>query len=442
MKIRSLVLAVSALAGSLDVGAAEKTAPRVIGRLDIAPVWSAHPVGFSLLTRAPWQYVAYYDRDRRLTVAWRRLGEAKWLYQVLPVTTGWDSHNYVTMAADRGGYLHLSGDMHCSPLRYFRTSKPGDPSTFERVDRMTGELEKRTTYPRFFEGPDGGLIFTYRDGSSGNGNQIFNVLDAPKGQWRRLLDKPFTDGEGKRNAYFHGPVKGPDGWFHLAWVWRETPDAATNHDLSYARSRDLRHWQTAAGKPLSLPIRLKDGATVDPVPVGGGLINGNSAIGFDGGGQVTISYHKHDAKGHTQPWTARFTNGKWVFHQTTDWPVRWEFGGGGSIPFAITLGPVTAAGGRLTQNWRHFKFGGGTWLLDPETLRATGKAEQARVSGLGGVEGSFPGLRVQTKGDDGQSAQPGIRHQLRWETLEPNRDRPREGPLPPPSMLRLITIAE
>jgi hypothetical protein len=29
---------------------------------------------------------------------------------------------------------------------------------------------------------------------------------------------------------------------------------------------------------------------------------------------------------------------------------------------------------------------------------------------------------------------------LRWETLESNRDAPRPGPLPPPSMLRLYAV--
>jgi hypothetical protein len=31
---------------------------------------------------------------------------------------------------------------------------------------------------------------------------------------------------------------------------------------------------------------------------------------------------------------------------------------------------------------------------------------------------------------------------LRWETLGPNRDRPREPPLPEPSMLRVYKLAE
>lgn len=410
--------------------------------IDIAPVWSAHPVGFSLLTRAPFQFVAFYDDKRQLTVAQRRLDERKWTFNKLPVTTGWDSHNYITLETDDQGFLHLSGDMHCVPLKYFRSSKPLDASTFERIDRMTGEQENRATYPRFTFGPNKELIFTYRDGGSGNGNQIYNVYDPAMRAWSRLMAKPLTDGEGERNAYFEGPVKGPDGYFHLAWVWRETPDASTNHDLSYARSKDLRHWENSAGKPLALPIKLNDGVIVDPVPQQGGMINGNTKIGFDDKGRITISYHKHDSAGNTQPWTARLEKGVWKFYQITDWPWRWDFGGGGSLTFGVRIGPVTKeSDGRLTQSYGHTEFGAGTWELDPVTLRAKGRMKSKEVSSISGkTEGKFPGLQVKTATDSGVSDQPGIRYMLRWETLEANRDRPRSGPLPEPSMLRLYAV--
>jgi hypothetical protein len=39
-------------------------------------------------------------------------------------------------------------------------------------------------------------------------------------------------------------------------VWRDTPACETCHDISYIRSRDMVHWENAAGKPLALPIKL------------------------------------------------------------------------------------------------------------------------------------------------------------------------------------------
>ena len=40
-------------------------------------------------------------------------------------------------------------------------------------------------------------------------------------------------------------------------------------------------------------------------------------------------------------------------------------------------------------------------------------------------------------GDSGGTDEAGVRYMLRWETLGPNRDRPREGAVPDPNMLRL-----
>ena len=168
-----------------------------------------------------------------------------------------------------------------------------------------------------------------------------------------------------------------------------------------------------------------------------------SIIGFDASGRVTVSYHKYDAAGNLQPWTARLENGKWKLYQITDWPYRWDFGGGGTLVFEVSLGPVhLESDGRLTQNFRHVKFGGGTWLLDPQTLRATGttRGEQRTPSELGKVQGTFPGLTVKLTEDSGTNSNPNQRFVLRWETLTANRDRPRPEPLPAPSMLRLYEI--
>ena len=413
-----------------------------VDSLDIAPVWAGHPVGFALLTHAPFQFAAFYDDQRRLTVAQRRLDEHQWTFTRLPDTTGWDSHNYLALTADDDGYLHLSGDMHAVPLKYFRTTKPWDVSTFKRIEKMTGVNEQLVTYPAFLRGAKNELLFTYRDGRSGNGNQMFDAYDLKTKTWNRLLGKPLTDGEGRRNAYFDGPVKGPDGWFHLAWVWRESPDASSNHHLSYARSHDLIHWETGGGKPLKLPITLETSDIVDPVPQKGGIINNNTKIGFDNLGRVTISYHKYDAAGNTQPWTARLENGKWQHYQIADWPYRWDFGGNGSLVFFIVLGAVHQENdGRLTQTFSHVKFGSGTWLIDPETLQATGKVQcQKTPPELDGVKGAFPGLQVRWANDSGEGSVPGLSYKLRWETLDDNRDQPRQGSLPPPSMLQIVTI--
>ena len=427
------------------VGAAAGREGRIEAALDVCPVWSGHRVRFCLLTDGGRQYVAFYDAERRMTVASREVDSDTWDFERLDSRVGWDSHNYVTMAADAEGYIHLSGNMHCVPLIYFRTRRPHDIQSFERVVGMVGREEKRCTYPKFIEGAEGELIFTYRDGGSGNGNQIYNVYDLKGRSWGRLLGEPLTDGGGLMNAYIVGPVRGPDGAFHICWVWRDTPDCSTNHDVSYARSRDMVHWETAAGEAVRLPITIDtEGVIVDAVPVKGGMVNGNTKIGFDSKGRVVISFHKFDAEGKTQIYNARFEDGRWKIYRTSEWDYRWYFQGGGTIHFEISVSGVEVGEeGTLRQGYRHDKYGSGVWLLDEGTLGIIGSGERRRQwpKGLGRAESDVAGMQVNWAADAGRSGEAGVRYVLRWETLGVNRDRARDA-APEASMLRVYKLKD
>ncbi len=311
----------------------------------VGRVWSGNDTRFALAVGRGRIFVGYYDAARRLTIASRERKGGMWTYRRLDSRLGWDSHNYVALAIDSAGRLHVAANMHNDPLVYFRTTRPGDIKTLARVPVMVdARAERRMTYPVFLHDAAGRLIFKYRDGGSGNGDERYNVWNAAAGRWTSLLATPLIDGEGKRNAYPVGPVLGPDKRFHLVWVWRDTPDAATNHDLSYARSADLVHWERSDGMPLALPIRLASAEIIDPVPVHGGMINNNTAIAFDGGGDPIVTFHRFDADGNTQIYVARREAKGWHVAQASDWRgFRWDFGGGGSIESRVRVAGASPA---------------------------------------------------------------------------------------------------
>jgi hypothetical protein len=439
----SRTFAVLAVLVALAAGS-RAPAAEVAEVVDVEPVWSAHPVGFSLLTHGDTQFIAYYDAQRRMTVAQRRLGQRPWIMQKLPRTTGWDSHNSIVMAIDPDGQLHVSGDMHNVPLVYFRTSRPLDVTSLQPVHRMTGQREARVTYPVFIRDREGGLIFRYRDGRSGSGDDLYNRYDPATRSWRRLVDQPIVSGEGQRNAYCSIPRLGPDGFFHMVWVWRDTPDAATNHNPSYARSHDLVDWQTAGGAPLRLPITLGTGDIVDPVPARGGVINGNVQVGLDSENRPVVTYHKYDARGRTQIYTSRWEEDRWAVRQISDWDYRWDFGGGGTIIFEVRVGRIEPiAPGRLAMGFRH-PGGAGTWVLDEQTLAIVpGERAPARPglpAELRRIESSFPGMIKRIAHDTSARDVDDAEYVLVWETLPQNRDRPRPPPLPEATMLRVVKI--
>ncbi len=431
-------------------------------QVDVAPVWAGHPVGFALFTHGERQYVAFYAADRHLTVAARALEGDAWEFFRLPseqpepprfghrqtsAVLGWDSHNSIVMAADSAGHLHLAGNMHCNPLTYWRTREPGEIASFEQVKKMVGRDEDRCTYPLFLTLADGRLVFQYRSGQSGDGSTFLNVYDVESRSWRRLVDAAFFDGEGKRNAYPLAPVAGPDGMFHLSWVWREAGDAAANHDLSYARSRDLAHWEDAAGRPLALPITVAtEGVIVDPVPVNGGILNGSGRIGFDSQKRPMLAYYKFDSAGHSQAYVARWESSTWNIVQLSDWDHRFEPAGGGTLPkYEIHVGIVQPGkAGELRLEYGHVKAGSGVWVLDEESLAVlrTEPVVHRYPRSLWKVESTFPGMAARYADDVGSGGKPGRRFVLRWETLGANRDKPREQPWPEPSMLRVVELRD
>ncbi|MCX8476562.1 MAG: BNR repeat-containing protein [Sphingomonas sp.] len=405
-------------------------APAAAQRMEaIDRVWAGHEVPFALVVTESHIYVGYYDSARQLSVASRPRGSSWWIYARLPSWVGWDSHNSIAMAVDADGRLHVAANMHNDPLVYFRTTNAGDVRTLARVPAMVNAAAERSmTYPVFLKDAAGRLIFKYRDGGSGRGREIYNRLD---GGWKRLLDAPLVDGEGKRSAYFVGPVAGPDGWFHLSWVWRDTPDAATNHDLSYARSRDLVRWERSDGTLLPLPIRLGGAEVIDPVPVRRGMINNNTPIGFDAAGRAVIAFHKFDAGGNTQVFVARREAKGWRVAQASDWKgFRWDFGGMGSLDFRLRVTAPTMEGNKLrvpvVRDGKPIDL-----LLDGATLARVGERPGVTLADRLAARIAVPkGMQLNTIEDRSGVA-------IAWATLPPNRDLPREE-APEPTVLRLV----
>jgi hypothetical protein len=418
---------------------------QVVDTMDIDTVPSWFPVGFSLLTHGEDQYAAYYNKSHQMMIAHRKIGDRVWQKSPLPSKVGWDSHNYITLAQDATGNIHLSGNMHGVPLIYFKTRKPGDITTFEK-QVMTGKEEQHCTYPRFLKTPDGTLLYMYRSGGSGNGRRFYNQYDVRTETWSRLFDSPLFEGEGKRNAYPIGPLRGPTGLYHLVWVWRDTPDCATNHHLSHTSTRDFKTWTTAGGQALELPITLgQTQALVDPIPSGGGIINGCERLIFDSKDRPTIAYHKRDKHGHMQIFVARFEEGRWSPKAVTAWDKKIPFSGRGAMPFiGIRLGSVrTLASDLIAIDYRHRDYGSGRILLDEATLRRVDRQVTIPVEipkTLTKPTLQFDGIRVKIARDLGESSETDRKYMLRWETLEAHHDRPRQPPLPPASILNLITL--
>lgn len=286
--------------------------------------WSSTRVNLDLLTQGQDQLVAYYNATRNMVVAHRRTTTRQntygtpWSFKQLDTMLGWDNHNSVVVGVSPDRHFHVTGNMHANQLVYYKTEHPGDVRTLKRVDVMVdADLEQRVTYPNFFHADDGTLLLRFRVGGSGNGDEVYYRYDAESGQWTKALENGFTDGEGQQNAYISSPVRGPDGKFHIAWVWRTDPGSTMNTMVSYARTQDYIYWEDAYGSPLSLPITLGSTPVAAPVPLDNGMVNGHQKVGFDPQGRPLVTYVQYDDNKIAQAYIARFEGQSWKQYQLT-----------------------------------------------------------------------------------------------------------------------------
>jgi rhamnogalacturonyl hydrolase YesR len=226
----------------------------------------------SLFTHLGTQYAAFYAADATLVLARRPLGSDHWeTHRTQYTGRVADAHNSPALVIDGTGVLHVAWDHHGNALNYARSTAPGSLELGPRSPMLDRD-ESSVTYPAFVRLRDGDLLFFYRDGRSGRGNLVLNRYTPATSAWTRVHDK-LIDGEGARNAYpsVHYDARGT---LHLAWVWRESPDVATNHDLAYARSTDAGlTWATATGAPLALPLTAATADYALLIPPGSSLMN-------------------------------------------------------------------------------------------------------------------------------------------------------------------------
>lgn len=241
----------------------------------------------TLFTHGGVQYAAFYAGDGTLVLARRALGDDAWT----TARTAYrgnvnDAHNTVALAVDGEGFLHVAWDHHAQPLNYARGTAPGSLELGAKQP-MTGAHEGSVTYPQFLLLPGGDLLCFYRDGRSGRGNLVLNRYAVRTRTWTQV-NANLIDGEGRRSAYPAMHVDGK-GVLHLAWVWRDSADVATNHDLAYARSADGGvTWTSAAGAALAVPFTAANADYALRIPPGRSLMNAPT-LTADGAGQPVLA---------------------------------------------------------------------------------------------------------------------------------------------------------
>jgi hypothetical protein len=289
----------------------------------------------SVITHDNTQFASYYDSLGFVVLAKRNVNENNWTIMRTPYQGNvLDAHNSISLMVDGEGFIHLAWAHHNTPLNYAVSIDPGSLQLTKKSG-MTGAQEREITYPEFHRLPSGDLIFLYRSGESGRGNLIMNRYDVKLKKWFRVQEI-LIDGEGKRNAYwqFCTDVKGN---FHLSWVWRETPDVASNHDVCYARSEDNgRTWMKSTGEKYQLPIKQANAEYATHIPQSRELIN-QTSMAVDERGNPYIATYWRDEDSSVPQYRVVFNDGKrWHQRQVGNRTLRFSLSGGGTKKIPIS----------------------------------------------------------------------------------------------------------
>ncbi|MFA9190526.1 BNR repeat-containing protein [Flavobacterium sp. FZUC8N2.13] len=278
------------------------------------------------------QYTAYYNPEGKMVLAKRKLNAKKWDVVITPYSGNVkDAHNDISIAIDIEGYLHVSWDHHDTRLRYARSKSPFSLELGEEQS-MTGKDEAKVTYPEFHNLPNGKLLFCYRSGASGRGNMIMKSYDVKTQQWTELQNN-LIDGENQRSAYWQICV-GEKG-IYISWVWRESWDVSTNHDICYAFSADGgKTWQKSTGEKYNLPITKSTAEHAWDVPQNSSLINQTSMTVDAEGNPYIASYWNND--GVPQYKVVYLLDGKWNLLNTNFHQKPFTLGGGGTKRIPIS----------------------------------------------------------------------------------------------------------
>ncbi len=328
------------------LGASAQNTPKLVHVADNG--WAKNSVNAvvfrhnSLVTFRDTQFIAFYDADKNVVLGKRRSGADQWKLQTTPYKGNTnDAHNTICIMVDGDGYLHLSWDHHANALRYCHSISPGSLQMTEKLP-MTGKKENKVTYPEFYKLPDGGLLFLYRDGVSGNGNLMMNRYSIKTKKWTQIQDG-LINGEGQRNAYCQFAVDAK-GVFHLSWVWRESSDVASNHDICYARSADGGlTWQKTTGEQYALPITVATAEYAWKIPQRSELINQTSMYADEQGRPYIATYWREQNTTVPQYHLVYFTGKEWRAVQVSNRTTPFSLAGSGTKRSPISRPQIMVA---------------------------------------------------------------------------------------------------
>lgn len=233
-----------------------------------------------------------------------------------PLSPQRDSHGNPALLIDRKGNLHVFYGCHVGPLKYARSAKPGDISSWKPMP----DPAPHATYPQVMQLSDGTIQLFYRSGghcadwecrTSGDGGDTWSPATA------------IVRGIPPQVAWYVSFVKGPNDTVHAGFVYKDDNNAAKAPGPEFTHRYDAFHmqkdrdgtWRNAAGAKLALPLSRADANSLCKVhdSFSQKQFTGACSIAVDPAGAPYLLFRLGDPHGNTiyHHKLARRKAGKW-----------------------------------------------------------------------------------------------------------------------------------
>lgn len=265
-------------------------------------------------------YIAFPDENMDPAVICYDHHRRAWSEAVVagknPLSAQRDSHGNPALLIDRAGYLHVFYGCHVGGMKYARSAKPEDISSWVAMP----DPAPHATYPQVMQMSSGAIYLFYRAGGHCN-DWVYRTSADGGSTWS--AETAVIRGVPPEDAWYASFVKGPGDTVHVGFAWKQDnnalrmpgPEFTHRYDAFYMHMQPNGKWYSAAGTELSVPLSKADANAFCKVydSLSRKQFTGACSVGVDQGGTPYLLFRVGQSYG-TTAYThklARLHAGKW-----------------------------------------------------------------------------------------------------------------------------------
>ncbi len=279
------------------------------------------------------EYVAWYNNAAgQLVISDSPAGSGVWTDHVAttPIPAILDDHLIASITTDGAGCVIVAWGMHSTPQNVWVGSTPGD-CTVTAANVIASPLvagqavaEAAATYPVLRRLSNGNVVYLWRTGASGNGNQCVYLWNYVARVFT-AVNMALFNGQSTRSAYLNTVWIDVCDRIGVAWQWRDSNAVADAFDCNMLYTDDFfqtTHSMDATLLPSSITSSNAPTALAQSIPKSAtALYEAAQGFCFDAGRRgIAMNYYDDGGGAGVQLHATRYTGSGYVTTQFGTYP--------------------------------------------------------------------------------------------------------------------------